>query len=105
MNKFLTWFKNLVLPFENPEHPLYYSPTQEQDDLEDAVRVLFGDNFANHLFNKPMPTTFTYQIPNTIPARQSKYWGHWNKPELKPARDAAREAARAAGYYDRHTHY
>jgi hypothetical protein len=100
MKKFLAWFKNLLLPFENPSHPLFYSPTQEQDNTEVAVRAIFGDDFANYLFNKPMTTPFTYQIPNTIPARKSKYWGHWDNPDMKPARDAAREWARAQGYYN-----
>lgn len=45
----------------------------------------------------------SYTIPSTIPARQSKYWGHWNNPELKPQRDAAREWASAQGYYDQPT--
>ena len=52
-----------------------------------------------------MTTLNTYKFPSTIPARQSKYWGHWNNPEMKPQRDAAREAARAAGYYDNQQPY
>ena len=50
-----------------------------------------------------MTTPYNYQLPGTIPARQSKYWGHWNNPDLKPMRDAAREWAREQGYYDKHS--
>jgi hypothetical protein len=105
MNKFLTWFKNLVLPFENPEHPLFYSPTQEQDNTKVAVRAIFGDDFANYLYGETMTTPLNYQLPNTIRHDVPSMYGHWWVKSLKPQREAAREAARAAGYYDRHTHY
>ena len=45
----------------------------------------------------------SYKFPSTIPARQSKLWGHWNNPEMKDQRDAAREWAKAQGYYERHS--
>ena len=76
MNRFFQWFKDLVLPFENPEHPLYYDPTQEQDNTEVAVRAIFGDDFVDYLFGEPMTTPSAYTIPSTIRPRMSRkeYW-------------------------------
>ena len=50
-----------------------------------------------------MTTLNSYTIPSTIPAKTSRLYGHWFDSGLKPLRDAAREAARAAGYYDKTT--
>jgi hypothetical protein len=46
-----------------------------------------------------------YTIPSTLPAKTSRLYGHWFDSGLKPLRDAAREAARAAGYYEQHQTY
>lgn len=35
--KFLKWLKDLVLPFENPEHPLYCKDTDEPDELDQLI--------------------------------------------------------------------
>jgi hypothetical protein len=108
MNRFLQWFKNLVLPFENKNHPLYYSKESElleQARQDAALRFVIGNYTYERLFLTMPQFIQGPAIPNTIPATNSKFYGHWNDPSMKPARDAAREAARAAGYYARHTHY
>jgi hypothetical protein len=47
-----------------------------------------------------MTTLNNYKLPSTIPARESKYYGHWFGKEMQPEREAARNWARAQGYYD-----
>ena len=115
MNKVLQWFKNLVLPFENPSHPLFYSKEKEklalarfyleQAHFDVALRNIIGNQTYEQLFLTMSQLTQGPAIPNTIAAKHSKYYGHWNDPSMKSARDAAREWAREQGYYARHTHY
>ena len=108
MKTFLRWLKGILLPFENPEHPLHYSYEYDKEQLDfelNLFRKLFGDPIYKALYLNMPNTIQGPRIPNTIPAKNSKYYGHWNNPEMKPAREAAREAARAAEYYARHTHY
>ena len=108
MNRFLQWFKDLVLPFEYPYHPLYYSKESElleQARRDAALRFVIGNYTYERLFLNMPQFINGPRIANTIPAKNSKYFGHWNDSSMKPARDAAREAARADGYYARHTHY
>jgi hypothetical protein len=104
MKKLLAWFKNLVLPFENPSHPLFYSKEYqqlEQARQDAALRFVIGNYTYERLF-LTMPQFITGpRIPNTIAAKHSKYFGHWNDSSMKPQREAAREWARQQGYYDR----
>ena len=49
----LLWLKAILLPYENPEHPLYCPPRVEQDDTEDdeALRSILGDKFVDRMNN------------------------------------------------------
>ena len=111
MNRFLQWFKNLVLPFENPDHPLFYSKEKEKLALarfylaqarqDVALRGIIGNYTYEQLYLAMKQFITGPRIPNTIAAKHSKYFGHWNDSSMKPQREAAREWARQQGYYDR----
>ena len=50
MNKLLGWLKNKLLPFENPDHPLYTPPHIEPDlsDWDDLGPYTTGNPGAFH---------------------------------------------------------
>lgn len=66
MNKFLGWLKNLLLPFENPAHPLYTDPgSKHQNELLDELDTWIdaeldaqdedriGPNYGRQPFSNP----------------------------------------------------
>lgn len=48
---FWKWFKDLVLPFENPDHPLYSSG--EDEDIDEEL-----DQMINDCLETGKPMTF-----------------------------------------------
>ena len=51
IKQLLQWLKDLVLPFENPSHPLYYNREEEEKKQDEALRGILGDEFVDRLNN------------------------------------------------------
>jgi hypothetical protein len=48
---FRTWLKRRLLPYEFPDHPLYYNREEEKRKQDEALRAILGDEFVDRLNN------------------------------------------------------